>query len=383
MYSLKATIRFCAICAALSAVCLAVVCESCVRPVSGQRGGDTLVLRHARLLHIVSCGAYSVATVSSPWRADEVLNTYVLVPAGNPLPAGLPEGTVVRVPLRRVAVFSSVYCGLLASLGRIDALAGVGDYRYVLTPAVRRRVEQGLARDVGPASRPDVESIASLGTDALVVSSFPGAGGYGKLSSLGIPIIECVDYMESSPLARAEWMRFFGLLFGCGNVADSLFSSVERRYCELREAASVTKSRPSLMCDLQEGAAWYVPGGASTIGRAFADAGARYVFGNDSSAGSLGLTFEKVYGAARNADVWVIRHGAPHNLTYDDLRREREGYSRFRPWRERRVYLCNTFKVPFFDESPFRPDFLLEDLVRILHPGLLRTGQLRYFEPMN
>jgi len=162
------------------------------------------------------------------------------------------------------AGFTSVHCGLLSALGRLGSVAGVCDYRYILLPSVRRHVESGKAKDLGASASPDVERIVSVNPDALLVSPFSGSGTYGKLAGTGVPIIECADYMEHSPLARAEWMRFYGMLFGCSAEADSLFAVVEKNYMSFKKIASVMPRHPKLMCDLMQGAAWYVPGGRST-----------------------------------------------------------------------------------------------------------------------
>ena len=243
-------------------------------------------------------------------------------------------------------------------------------------------MENGGARDVGSSVQPDIEKIIAENPDGVLVSPFSGGGGYDKLKIAGLPLIECADYMEKSPLARAEWMRFYGLLYGCESVADSLFAVVEGNYKDLCGKAAITSSRPSLMCDLLQGNVWYVPGGESTVGRIFKDAGANYLFGDNSESGSIAMSPEQVLTKARNADFWVVRSGSNDDLTYDGLRKENAMYAAFKPWKEKKIFACNTFKLPYFDEEPFRPDFMLRDLVMILHPELGISQPPRYFSPI-
>lgn len=372
-----------ALCAAALAACLAALAGSCggkAAPFAGT--ADTVAFRYAGLLRVWNFGGYRVASIANPWKRGETLHTYILVPSGKPIPKGAPPGTAVEVPLRRAAVFTAPHCGLLDALGKLESVAGIGDSRYIVLPSVRRHAASGGTADLGPSAQPDAERVAAAAPDAVLLSPFAGSGSYGKLADTGIPIIECADYMEHSPLARAEWMRFYGMLFGCGGEADSLFSVVERNYSALKAKAASAPRRPRLMCDLMQGAAWYVPGGRSTIGQAFADAGAEYIFGGNNSAGSVALPFETVFSAALDADVWLLRCGTD-DVTYASLRAKREAYSHFRPWKERRVYYCNTTEKPFFDETPFRPDYLLEDLVKILHPEMRGAAdRLRYFAPL-
>ena len=343
--------------------------------------GDSIVFRHARLIHVYRHSGWLLAKVDNPWKSGETLHTYIIVPNGGDIPENIPQGTVVRTPLERSVVFTSVHCGLLGAFGRLGAVKGVCDARYVVSPKVRRYIEGGSAGNMGSSMQPDVERIIALNPDGLLVSPFAG-GEYGKLATAGLPLIECADYMEKSPLARAEWMRFFGLLYGCGDEADSLFAQVERNYTDLCRQVAPTSTRPAVMCDIMQGGAWYVPGGESTTARLLRDAGANYVFANNTESGSVRLSPEQILTKARNADVWIIRYGSKGALGYDALRRENAIYAEFKPWTEKKIFACNTFKVPYYDEIPFRPDYALRDLVAIFHPELDVRGGGRYFTPM-
>lgn len=370
--------------AAIAAALLSLA--SCGRK-SAQTAGagvaDSLTFRHARLVHVYRVGQCYRAVVDDPWHAGSPLHVYALVPRGREVPESLRGATVVRTPVRRSVVFTSVHCGLLAALGKLPAVTGVCDARYVVEPRVRRHIAAGRAADMGLSMQPDVERIIASSPDALLVSPFEGSGGYGRLDGAGLPLIECADYMERSPLARAEWMRFYGLLYGCAARADSLFAAVESRYASMAKQSAKAPEHPTLMADLMQSGAWYVPGGESTIGRIFRDAGARYIFADEKRSGSVRLSFENVLSRARLSDVWIIRSGTRGKVSYASLRAEDERYAEFRPWRERKIYVCNTLRVPYFDEAPFRPDLMLADLVRLLHPSLAIGGRQRYFQPLS
>ena len=141
---------------------------------------------------------------------------------------------------------------------------------------------------------PVIEKIIDLHPDAILLSPFENSGGYGKLEDLDIPLVECAEYMEVSPLARAEWMRFYGLLFGKQKKADKLFAEVDKNYNDLKEQAKDAGKGRSVMMDKQVGSVWYVPGGHSTIGQMIKDAGGRYPWEDDEHSGSLPLSFETV-----------------------------------------------------------------------------------------
>lgn len=185
--------------------------------------------------------------------------------------------------------------------------------------------------------------------------------------------------METSALGRAEWMRFYGLLFGVVSKADSLFAEVDSCYNQLRKRASLSSSSLSIVSELKSGSAWYVPGGCSTIGRLFNDACGRYAFAEDKHSGSIPLAFETVFDKAGDADVWTIKYNRDRDMTYSDLKADYIGYTGFKAFKTRNIYGCNTAKVPFYEETPFRPDYLLSDLIQILHPEIGDLGGLRYF----
>ena len=343
---------------------------------------DTLPLSRASLLRIVHTDSFHTVDIGDAWHPGKTLRRYVLVPRDSIVPRRLPEGTLVRIPLRRAVILSAVHAALLRELGCTDRIGGLCDVGYILNRDLRKAVSDGHICDMGSSMNPDAERIVASGADALLVSPFENAG-HGPLERLGIPLIECADYMETSPLGRAEWMRFFGLLFGCGRQADSLYRKVEHDYEPLRAAARRTTTRPTLLCDMKEGAAWYVPAGESTLGRLYQDAGAGYPFAGNKGAGSAALSFETVMRKAHDTDFWIVKYGRSADLTYAGMAADMPLCHRFRPWRERHIYGCNTFRIPYYEEVPFHPERLLRDLVHILHPELLPDHRLRYYHPLN
>ena len=228
-----------------------------------------------------------------------------------------------------------------------------------------------------------MEKIIDTDADAVLLSPFQNSGGYGKVEKIGIPIIEVADYMETSALGRAEWMKFYGMLFGEEERADSMFKDIKRRYSELTAMASKANDRLSVLFDRQTGSVWYMPGGRSTIGGLLRDANASHPFPADKHSGSIPLPFESVLEHAAHCDVWIIRYGAPHDLTLADLKADKDGYSQFKAWQTGNVYGCNTNHSTFFEDTPFNPDKLLRDFIIICHPSLAdNLGLPEYFVRM-
>lgn len=354
--------------------------------------GDTLALHHSTLLTIVEHDGYTKVDIASPWREGEILHTYLLVPTSDSLPSSLPQGTVVRTPLQTSAVFMTAHCYLLGLLNANASVKAVADVDYIGVNYIKKGVESGDIIDVGSSMNPSIEKMVEAKIDAVLVSPFENSGGYGRLEHLGIPIIECADYMETTPLARAEWMRFYGLLYGKEAMADSLFNDVERGYNfyveqnkkeAMEEQNKKQDTRPIVLTERVTGGTWYVPGGKSYVASIIADAGGRSAFSDDDHSGSLALSFEKVLEKASDADIWLVKHSDVSPLTRDVLLAEKDGYKLLKPMRTDNVFVCNTLTSGYYEETPFRPDFLLRDLTILFHPKKYADSSPKYYLPLS
>ena len=349
---------------------------------SGSAQGDTIPLHYSANLSLIDYEDYIVAQLRNPWDTAKILHTYVLVDKKQPLPQELPQGTLVRTPLSKAVIYSSVHCSLLKDFGALNSIGGVCDLKYIKLPEIEEGCRKGTIADVGDGMNPNIEKIIDLHPDAILLSPFENSGGYGRVEKLNVPIIECADYMETSSLGRAEWMRFYGLLFGKKTEADAMFASIERNYKDLQELVKPISFAPSVMCDLKTSSTWYTPGGNSTIAKLYSDAGANYIFREDTHSGSLPYPFEVIFEKGQQTDFWLIRYNQPVDKTYGELEKEFAPYAGFRAFKERNIYGCNTNRVPFYEETPFHPDWLLKDLIKIFHPSLLEGYELRYYNKL-
>lgn len=363
----------------LTLLALTLLCACQSRPV--EPAGRQLTLSHATLLTIEEADSFTRVTVGDAWHEGKALATYILVDRNHPLPTQHPEGTIVRTPLERMTITSAVHASLLQELGAGRNIIGLTDTAYIVSPKVKALLQQG-ARSMGTALQPDLERLKAARTDAVLVSPMENAG-HGAFDRLGVPLIECADYMESSPLGRAEWMHFYGRLVGRAAEADSLFSSVEHSYQALTWKVDRTKGkRPTVFCDLLTGATWYQPGGHSTMGRLITDAGGRYLWADRPERGSLSLNLETVFVKARSADIWLIKYGNATDLTYAGLAADNRAYRRFRAWRKQRIFACNTLHKPFYEATPFHPERLLRDFVAIFHPEAADSVKPQWYMPL-
>ena len=346
------------------------------------KSGDTIQIKYAANLQIIKYDDFTKVSLRNPWDTLKTLHTYLLVDKKNKKTDHLPEGTIVYTPIEKALIYSSVHCSLFKDLQSLSSVAGVCDLSYIRMPEIQLGCQQGKITDCGESMNPNIEKVIDLSPDAILLSPFENSGGYGRIEKLGSPVIECADYMETSPLGRAEWMRFFGILVGKAEVADSLFFEIEKEYVSLKRLADARTNRPSVITEMKFGSAWYVPGGKSTVSQLLTDAGAHYLFADNMHSGSVPLSFETVFDKGQHADFWLIKYNQQTNKTYTELANDYAPYKNFDAWKNKQILGCNTQKVNFYEESPFHPERLLKDLIKIFHPDLLPDYQLVYYSEL-
>jgi iron complex transport system substrate-binding protein len=344
---------------------------------------DTVTsINYAQGFQIEAQPDYTLVTVRNPWNTNQILQRYVLVPKSTELPGNLPEGTLIRTPLERTISYGSVQCSFFAEFNALSTLVGVCEPQYINIPYIHEKIGEGKIADLGPAANPFIEKIMMIDPEAIFAAPLQG-GNYNQDVKLGIPFIECMDYMEPSPLGRAEWIRFYGLFFDKKDRADSLFTETVNAYNQLKELSAQVAKRPLVLTETIYNGIWYLPGGNSYMARLFRDAGADYPWKDDTSTGSIGLSFESVLDKAEKADFWLIKYNASSELTYKELVKNNANYTFFDAYKHKNIYTCHTGKVLYHEELPIHPDYILKDLVWIFHPELLPDYSPKYYTKMN
>ena len=363
-------------------VLLLTACGGRSKTSSAFTNGEILPLKYAENLTLIKGEGYTEARLRNPWDTTAILRTYILVEKDKPMPDHLPPGTIVRTPLSKALVYTGVHCALIHELGMVKSIGGICELQYIKVPEIIEGCQKGTIVNAGEGTNPDIEKIIDLHPDALLLSPYENSGGHGQVEKLKVPIIECADYMETSALGSAEWIRFYGLLFHQCAKADSIFAIVEKNYNELKALASSQAKKPKVMCELKSGSAWYVPGGRSTTGKLYMDAGADYLFSHYPNSGAVPLSFETVFDKAQDADVWLMKYNLPNDKTLSALREDYAPYTHFQAYREKQVYGCNTGHRTYYEDFPFHPDKVLKDLIKIFHPSLLPEYELKYFSKL-
>lgn len=398
------------LCGATAALLMA-ACQGGKTAAADAEAGDTLEMKYAKLLTIVKHGdgeetsgaaegidyQYAEAIIANPWKAGTMLHRYILIPKGKEgdktvamLARRRSTGArcttdTVRTPVESNLVFTAPHCQLLTELGCQNAITGVCDKDYINIPDIKSRAQADAKvahpiMDCGSSMQPDIERIIALHPEALLISPFENSGGYGKLDKLRIPVIETADYMETSPLGRAEWIKLYGLLLGSSK-ADSLFSAIEKEYLQLKAEAAKLPLGLSILTERKTGNVWYVPGGKSTMGILLRDAHARYIFADDTHSGSLSMSPEQIIAKGNQVDVWAFKYFGGNALTKQDLLAEYQGYQALKAFQTGTVYETDTSCEPYFELTSFHPEILLREFIILSHPEAGdKFGKLRFYK---
>lgn len=302
-------------------------------------------------------------TIYSPWQKGLVLSTtYCQQSTTN---------------YERIICTSATHIGFIHELGMKDKVVGASrpDRIYNLMEEERLRIV-----DIGDDFQPNIEALLLCKPDLVIISSYvEGDALPQQIQAFGIPVIYCNEWTETTPLARAEWIRVFGAVLGCLPKADSVFASVKDAY-ELSKVDSLTFNDRSLMSGMSWRGTWYVPAGGTFMGKLFKDAGAAYRYANNPATSSIPLNIEQVIQEFTDADVWV---GADVR-TFAELKAMDAKHTWFQAYQTGQVYHYLKRSLPsgandFWESGVVHPERILQDMQKVLQGD---TTNLFYMSPL-
>jgi iron complex transport system substrate-binding protein len=343
--------------------------------------------RHAQKLTISPIEGGHEVTVREPWaNAKEVFYTTLLKAGVKKSPTH--RGTIIRIPVQTVVAHSTTTIGLMAALGIEDRIVAVSDGKRINTPSVVKRVKNGQIREVGMKGQLNLEVLLELQPELILTYGIgnPKFDTAHSLDRVKLPYMILASYMEDSALARCEWIKLFGVLFGKESEAETHFTMVEKNYHELCLLAKQLKTAPTVFCNLPFGGIWYMPSGSSWRAKLFKDAGAEYLWANDMNSGSHRLQPEQVFSKALSADIWLSPSHDPQ-YSLKTLVELDSRYQKFKAVRDQKV-LVATKRVnegggnDFFEKGIARPDLILKDFVHHFHPESLPNYEPTFYQWM-
>jgi len=344
---------------------------------------------YAKGFEITGHEFYKVLTVKSPWPNSKQSYSYILVNENNLERLSIPKNEyegVITIPLQKIVVTSTTHIPALELLQVEETLVGFPGLDYISSEKTRKRIDSGNIRELGKNESINTEVLLTLSPNVVIGFGIEGKNkNFETIKNSNIPIIYNGDWVESSPLAKAEWIKFFGVLYNKEKEADSIFNSIEANYLNAKSLAEKVKNKPTILSGAMHNDIWYLPNGESTEAQLLKDANTNYLFKEQQGTGSLSLNFETVFTKAQNADIWL----SPSNYkSLKALENSNSHYTKFKAFQNKKVYSFTnttgkTGGVIYFELGMTRPDLVLKDLIKICHPGLLEDYELYFFKKLD
>lgn len=354
-------------------------------------------VNHAEGFSVDSVGGYTVVRVSRLWEDNGSESVYCLVSRAHEKSdeeilkdvkrqlSSREEIQLIRTPVTSFAALSTTYLYPLAELGKADSLVAVDKHGHVYNREVRALIKRGDVAEVGDGPTINLEKIVALKPELVMATGVAGEWNTAeRLEKAGVPVVVNADYLEKTPLARAEWIKFISLFFGEEEQASRVFGRIEKEYAELKKQAAGRSSSPSVLLNRPMQGRWVLPGGESYMARFLDDAGADYMLSFNKSDAAVIRDVEWVYNQALEEEFWLHQYGWK---SLEDVRQNDPRLMELRAFREGNL-VNNDARVnksggnDFYEGGPYRPHIILADLIKIFHPSLLPEHSLHYYRYM-
>lgn len=345
--------------------------------------------KYAKGLTISEHSDYKVLTIKDPWPKADKAYTYALIQrdkmAENKLNHEAFDG-VIAIPIQNIVVTSTTHIPALELLEVEQTLVGFPGSDYVSSEKTRARIDNGNIRELGKNEGINTEVLLELKPDVVVGFGIDNSNKtFETVKKSGIPVIYNGDWVEGSPLAKAEWIKFFGVLYDKTTEADSIFRQIESDYLEAKQLAFKIENRPTVLSGAMHKDVWYLPNGTSPEAQILNDANVNYLWSNTTGIGSLALSFESVFEKAKDADLWF---SPSYYSSFEALQKANEHYTKFSAFKNKSVFTFanttgKTGGVLYYELGTTRPDLVLKDIIKICHPELLKNYKPYFFKPLD
>lgn len=362
--------------------------SSCKNEGETDRNSETKIstdykVRHAKGFDIQYFNSHKKLIIKSPYPDSKQDYVYTL---SNKKIGDTNEIETIGIPLDKIVATSTTHVPMLEILGAADALVGFPNAEYITSRQTRDRIERGKLIDIGKDMGLNTEMVIALQPQAVIGFALDDSDkAYSTLRKNNIPIIFNGDWLEETPLGRAEWIKFFGALLDRDREADSIFNQIEKEYLEAREIAKESKESPTIMSGILFKDQWNLPAGESFTARLYEDANTNYLWKDSKGQGSLVLNFESVLDRAREADFWI---GSGIYTSRKDLIEANGHYAEFKAYDQNRIYTFSKRKgegggIIYFELGPLQPHIVLKDLIKVTHPDLLPEYESFFLQPLD
>ena len=343
-------------------------------------------IEYASGLSIIKQEGYSVVTVTNPWPNANAKFTYVLKEKDAKVPDSLKTYTTIKVPLESVVVTSTTNIPFLEMLGVEDKLVGFPHTDYISSEKTRALIDKGSVKNVGQNEKLNVEQLIELSPDLIVTFGVDNNNPMlDNLKKSGLNVFVQADWMEQSPLGKAEWIKLYGALFGKDEKAKELFDKIVSSYNQAKKLVADKPATSTVLDGSMYEDVWYVAKGNSWVAQFMKDAHANYLWADLKGTGSEGLSFEKILVKAKTANFWIAS-GSFKSL--EEIEKTNPHYSQFDAFKNKNVYTFEgkfgaTGGTVYYELAPSRPDLVLKDYIKIFHPDLLPSYEFTFASKLN
>ena len=344
-------------------------------------------IRHAEGFSIDYYKEFTKVTINNPWGNDhKPYAEYYIYKSGDNKNRVLEKGKYAfYAPLSSLIVNTFSYFEFLNLLNELETVTGVTDGFRIYNPSILGKIERGLVKDLGDPFNPNIENTIELNPGAVINSAYAQNDSYSeRLLITGIPVIYSLEWMEETPLARAEWIKMIAAFFDKGDIASHIFDDIENRYTDVKKKVEGVGKRKSVLAGDNFQGTWYLPGGESFNAALFRDAGLHYVYENNYQRGSIGLDIESVLTQFANTDIWLGCEAS----SYNQLINKDSKYRLLGPVNKRQVFNNHNRTTTsggndYFESAIANPDLLLSDMVKAAYPELMSNYSYSYIKPLN
>ncbi len=343
-------------------------------------------IRYAKNIDIQHFNSFSILNIITPYPNANEGQKFVLARKNIKLPDSLNHLKKITIPLQKVIATSTTHIPMLEFIGKEKTLVGFPHTDYISSSKTRELINDGHIKNVGSELDFNTELILALQPDVIIGFSMgKNTQTYQKFIQNGIPVIYNSDWLEKSPLGRAEWVKLFGALYDQNNMTDSLFNTIEKEYLNTKVLAQKDKNTPTVLSGTVFQGKWHLAAGESFMAQLLQDAHTQYLWSDTKGQGSLVLSFESVFDKAKKAEYWI---GAGRYTSFKDLQEANIHYSNFDAFKNNEVYTFSkkrgdTGGMLYFELGPLMPHIVLKDLVKITHPDLLPDHQPYFLEKLD
>ncbi len=328
-------------------------------------------------------GAETFIVVYNPWKQGDTLATYYLTYDKTVSNSRRENDFVIQVPVEDIITLSSTFLGMFSMLGETNRVKAATNAGLICDTDLYRRYLHGELADLGEEVHLNAEAVISQSPGLVMKYIYGSADEVDHvITEAGIPIAYNLEFMESHPLGRTEWIKFVAAFVGKEHMADSVFQNIENDYLRLSKNAGEEKQKPTVLDGSSYKGTWYAAGGRSYPAKLYNDAGADYFWKSDTSYGSIPLSFEVILEKQAGADYWF----GPSTGSRSGLLQIESRYALLKAFQRGNVYYFGKCRNPnggydYYESGVVRPDLLLKDLVWVFHPDLIeKTYEPVYLE---